>query len=224
MDKFKVDLTESSSFKGIRIFYDYLREGLEYAKKEKIKDVSVWNGTNTDKQLADFDIFKEFDFIENLQFIVPLNTKSNINGLYELKNLKKLHWGVGTNIKLDFSKIESLKILNIGAFHKKAENLNQLKELEELYIQSIDYEKMKEIFSLKGLEKLRVINGSFENIEGIDNCSLLKRLDLVKCNKLINIDDVYHLKKLQSLRIERCKSLTVDITRLNKSIKEVIYI
>ena len=50
MEKYKVDYSEFSYFKGITIDFDSLEEGLDYAQRHNIKDVLVRSEKNDIKK------------------------------------------------------------------------------------------------------------------------------------------------------------------------------
>src|SRR6478752_7569306 len=118
MEKFKVDFSETSHFKGIRILFEYLEEGLKHAKDNNITDVCIWNSTDLTRQTVDFNFLKDFNWIKNFQWTVPLSKKSNIAGIYYLNDLTNFRWAVDCDFEIDFSKIPKIEILNVGSDHK----------------------------------------------------------------------------------------------------------
>ena len=204
--------------------FKYLEEGLAYAKENNIVDVSIWSGMDNNRETINFDFLKDFTFIETLECLVPLTKKSKIEGIYLLKNLKSFRWGVDNDFIIDFERLSILEKLNIGSNHKLITNLSSLKNLKELYIQSVKTKDCTFLSELKKLEKVRIINGGFTTLEGIERCVLLKKIALIKCPKLIEIDfPLSSLNFLDELRIERCKILNTNKEELSKYAKNVIY-
>ena len=78
VQKFKVDYSEFSHFKGITIEFDHLEEGLNYAQNHNIKDVLVCPEEYDVKQVVNFDFLKGLDFIETFHWIVPLSKNQNL--------------------------------------------------------------------------------------------------------------------------------------------------
>lgn len=72
MIKFKVDLSDTAYFNGITIDYAYIIDGLDYAKKHGIKRVLIKSEEQI-KHRFNFEIFKDYDFITTLHWIVPLS-------------------------------------------------------------------------------------------------------------------------------------------------------
>ena len=101
MEKYKVDFSETSHFKGIRILFDYLEEGLDYAQKNDIKDVCVWTNGDWSKKIVNFDFLKDRNFIKTFHWLVPLAKKSNIEGLYYLSELEDFRWSGATDFSVD---------------------------------------------------------------------------------------------------------------------------
>ncbi len=110
MKKYIIDLTDTASFKGITIWYPYLKEGLEYAKENKISQVQIRSEEDL-KRKCNFDILAQYDFIQTLHWLVPLHKQSNIEGLYCLKRLEDFRWVSFCDIPLDFTKLTTLKNL-----------------------------------------------------------------------------------------------------------------
>ena len=55
MEKYVLDYSETSYFKGLRILYPYIEEGLLYAQQNNIKDICVWTQGDWTKQNVNFD-------------------------------------------------------------------------------------------------------------------------------------------------------------------------
>lgn len=51
MEKYVLDYSETSYFKGLRILYPYIEEGLLYAQQNNIKDICVWTQGDWTKQI-----------------------------------------------------------------------------------------------------------------------------------------------------------------------------
>jgi hypothetical protein len=207
VEKFKVDYSNTSHFKGIRILFDYLNEGVEYVKQNKILDVCVWSDGNWEKRNADFAFLKEIPFITKFEWIVPLSKSSDISGLYYLTSLKDFRWAVDNDFEIDLSQLNTIESFNT-VYSSKITNWLQLVSLRELYLQSISTDDLSFLSSLKTLEKLRVINAKIKSVQGLESCSQLKELRLVKCSKLVNIDSTLNaLCNLEKLLVENCKNL-----------------
>jgi hypothetical protein len=215
IEKFKVDYSPTTHFPGIRIFYEYLSEGLEYAEKNAIADICVWSGTDTERQTVNFDFLQGKEFIKTFHWIVPLTKQSKIEGIYSLTHLKNFRWDADNDFEIDFSKLSSLEKLNITHSFKLL-NMDTLTSLKELYIQSVKTEDCSFVSSFTALEKLRIINGHFDRLDGLENCQNLTSLSLVKCSNITEITStVSKLKKLESLVLDKCKNLSFDKNSLS---------
>ena len=96
MEKYVLDYSETSYFKGLRILYPYIEEGLLYAQQNNIKDICVWTQGDWTKQNVNFDFLNGKSFIETFHWLVPMSKKTDVTGIYNLFNLKEL--------RLEFSK------------------------------------------------------------------------------------------------------------------------
>lgn len=103
--------------------------------------------------------------------------KSDINGLYFLSNLKEISWAPENDIKIDFSKLNTLESMNLK-YHDGLINLKDLTRLKELYLSSIKSNNLEFFPTLESLEVLRIINGKFISLEGLEHCKNLRKLDL----------------------------------------------
>ncbi|SEW54493.1 leucine-rich repeat domain-containing protein [Chitinophaga arvensicola] len=221
MEKYQVDYSQFSYFKGIRILFAYLQEGLDYAQENNIRDVCVWTDGDWDKQLVDFEFLKGRDFITTFHWLVPLKKKSVINGIYHLSGVTDLRWGGASDFDLDLSKFPSLKRLNIG-YGEKIKGWEKVKTLEWLQIGGIkttDLSFLKEIIQL---EYLRIIGASITSIAGIEKCSKLKTLFLQKCTSLVDMHDTLkELPHLTQLNLEGCKKVNTVTALAGIEIKNV---
>ncbi len=215
MKKFEVDYSETASFKGLRIYYNHIAEGVKYAKKNKIKDICIWNGVDDSRKKANFDFLEEIDFIETFEWLVPLTKDSDITGLKFLKNLKNLRYDFDSDLSVDFENVKSIVTLNT-VYSSKSTHWNALTKLKELYIHSVDTSNLAFIGEIKKLEKLRVIKGDFLSIEGIENCTFLYQVTFVKCKKIGDITKVLsQMKSLKHLALEKCPNAKVDLSKIN---------
>jgi len=220
MEKFKIDYSETSHFKGIRILFEYLEEGIKYAFDNHIVDVCVWSNGNWEKKDVDFDFLKSLPFLKTFHWIVPLTKKSNIIGLYNLENLENLRWSVDNDFAIDFSNLVSIEKLNLS-YSSLLTHWESLKLLKELYIQSVKTEDCSFLSDLKKLEKLRIINGNLTSLNGLEGCDNIKEVIIKKCPRLKNIDSIFKNKKLEKIQFEKCKNVVVNLEELKSHVKHV---
>jgi len=221
MEKITIDYNITSHIKGVRILFSHLEEGLEYVKKQKIKNVYVRCGLENTRYTVDFDFLKGLEFIETFHFTVKLSKKSNIQGLYSLSNLKNFRWVVDNNFNLDFSKLITIESMNLG-YHDGLMNLENLTNLRKLYIDSVKTENLKFLPELDNLELLRVINGRFTSLEGLEHCKNLKKLDLRRCFNLVHADaTLQKLNQLESVTLDSCKKNDIDVEALGSRVAHV---
>ena len=207
MEKYKVDYSELSHFKGIRILLDYIDEGLNYAQKNNIKEVCIWTNGDWEKKTVDFDFLQGKDFIEKLHLIIKLSKKSKTDGIYYLSNLKDLRCDFEI---IDLSNFPKLEKLNIG-FYPKVTGWESLKLLKELMIGGVKTDDLSFLSKTENLEYLRIIRGNFTSLKGIENLSNLKNIFLQNCSSLAEIKStINQLPKLEQLHLESCKNLDLE--------------
>jgi hypothetical protein len=209
MEKYKVDYSEFSHFKGIRILFNYLEEGLDYAQQNNIKDVCVWTDGDWNKQIVDFNFLNNRDFIETFHWIVPLAKKSDVTGLYYLSKLKNFRWGGAGDFIFDFSYFSKLQKLNIG-YGTKIKGWETLNSLKWFQISDVKTNELVFLREVINLEYLRIIGGSFCSIAGIENCNKLKTLFLQKCTSLTKLKPTINkLSSLEQLNLEGCRKIDI---------------
>ena len=138
MEKYVLDYSETSYFKGLRILYPYIQEGLLYAKQNNIKDICVWTQGDWTKQNVIFDFLNGKSFIETFHWLVPMSKKTDVTGIYNLFNLKELRWG---SYDLDLSYFKELERLNI-TYSAKILGWNSLKKVTHLTIGGVKTEDL----------------------------------------------------------------------------------
>lgn len=220
MDKYQVDFSQTANFKGIRILFEYLEEGLDYAQENGIKEVCVWTDGDWSKQFISFDFLKGRDFIETFHWLVPMSKKSNIDGLKYLYGLKNLRWSAAGDFKLDLSIFPMLEQLNIS-YGPKINGWGQVK-LKRLQIAALKTEDLSLLEQAHNLEYLRIIGSSIFTISGIERCQKLKTLFLQKCTQLRGIKTtISELHELEQLNLEGCKNLDVEKELAGITVKHI---
>ena len=220
-EKITVDYSDTSDFKGARILFSHLEEGLKYVKQHSIKDVCVWQGLENSRHIINFDFLQDLEFIETFHWIVKLSKKSDINGLYSLSKLKNFRWVADNHFNLDFSRLITIESMNLK-YHDGLINLEELINLRELYIGSVKTENLKFLPAVESLELLRITNGKFTSLEGLENCKNLKKLDLRRCFNLVYANSTLQkLDQLESVTLDSCKKHDIDVEALRSQVVHV---
>jgi len=207
MEKYVLDYSKTSYFKGLRILYPYIQEGLLYAKQNNIKDICVWTQGDWTKQNVIFDFLNGKSFIETFHWLVPMSKKTDVTGIYNLFNLKELRWG---SYDLDLSYFKELERLNI-TYSAKILGWNSLKKVTHLTIGGVKTEDLSFLEDMENLEYLRIIKGTFSTIKGIERCNKLKTIFIQGCNSLLEIKDtLIKNKSIENLLLERCKNVILE--------------
>ena len=213
MVKFKVDLSDTAYFKGITIDYAYIIDGLDYAKKHDIKRVLIKSEEQI-KHRFNFEIFKDYDFITTLHWIVPLSKLSDIQGLYSLKNLKEFRWGPVSDIPINLSAFPNIEILSI-VYHRQIFGWDMLNNLQRLFLTKVNSCDLSFLHKNINLEYLRILRGKMTSINGIDNCSKLRTLFLQSCNLINTLEPTIFKLNLDRLNIEKCPHLRISNSLFN---------
>ncbi|WP_320818485.1 hypothetical protein [Bacteroides pyogenes] len=200
----------------------YITEGIEYAKKEKLNSIRIrtLNRNAGEKYDIDFSVFENMSFVNKL--IIGDDFKTNkiiaFEKIYTLKRLQ--HLEITQPIDLDASRLTSLKSLYIKD-DSRIKNIDALNNLEELLITSSKHDNCLHLKNLKRLTKFR-ISGSMKTLEGIEGMENLQELKVSYSNKLTNIDAISSLTKLRKLHIEKCKLISnLLVLKDNSNIEEL---
>lgn len=210
MEKYKVDYSECSYFKGITIDFDYLEEGLDYAQNHNIKEVLVRSEKNDIKRVVNFDFLKGRDFIQTFHWIVFLSKRSNITGIYHLSKLKDFRWGVNNNFDMDLSLFPLLEKVCIS-YDAKICGWEMLHRLKRLQLSGVKTDNLIFLENVISLQYLRIIGGSFTSIKGLEKCINLKTLFLQRCTALTTLKPtISNLYNLEQLNLEACRKVNVE--------------
>ncbi len=187
---------------------NHLREGLEFASKNKHYAIRIRNLVSRNSVLTNMSDFENFQAIQNLIIDDDINISKEIDlsPLYSLKSLKKFGFE-NKNINPDFSKLTQLETLYFK-YHKGIKDLSPLKNLKDLLIFSLNMPNCEILSELLSLEKLRLVRGTFTSLQGIKNLKNIKNLDIAYNSKLSNAKALMSLSSLEYLEIEKCKNLT----------------
>lgn len=221
MEKYEIDFSDTAHFKGIRVLLDHLEEGVAKTIKDHILRFCVWQGMSEDKVTMDLNFLERISFIQTFHCLVSLTKKSDISGLYLLKDLKELRWAVDSDFDVDLSKLAGLEELNTR-YSDKITGWNTASSLKILQLGSVKTTDLSFLGQTKNLEYLRIINGSFSTIKGIETLKKLKTLFLQKCNSLVEVRSVLgKLPGLEQLNIEACKKLDTKEQLAGLKIKHI---
>ena len=205
-----VQYSSSLGFKGARIHIQYLEEGIKRVKKDKIKDVCIWQELDRARYTLNLDFLNGLEFLETFEWLVKLSKKSDIEGLYSLSKLRDFRWAPDNLFPIDFSRLTTIESINTR-YHEGLKNLDKLTELKELYLQSVHTEDLRFLPKLDKLELLRIINGKFTSLEGLEQCSNLKKLDLRRCFNLVYAHStLLKLRRLESVVLDSKKHDIVE--------------
>jgi Leucine-rich repeat (LRR) protein len=128
--------------------------------------------------------------------------------LYQLPNLRELHFVFGTGI-IDCSRL-SKKLLALGcdlAAGDKLLNLGALSNLVYVYIGSCSSTILGAVGELNSLEVARFDSGTFTSISSLNNLIHLQGLCLGACRKFSQSEKLSGLSSLAFIEFENCQSL-----------------
>jgi hypothetical protein len=169
----------------------------------------------------DFSWLRELPEITTLEFMLSLSEKSNIDAIYDLKNLKKLSYHHNYDkVPLNHWKLSSLEYLytRYSKNHKKKESsFEALENLEILKLWHIkDEENCQFLNNIKKLKRLELTwSRSIKTLNGMENNNLL---DVIMLRNISQLEDISALLKLKpsGLWIENSKKINEDGIKMLK--------
>jgi Leucine-rich repeat (LRR) protein len=168
---------------------------------------------------SDISLLKDIRFLKGIEVYSP-----NVKDISVLETCSHLEY-IGLDCpfsELDFSAFPNLKTVKLR-WRPKAKNLFAVKTLEHLNIINYPFGKLEEFESLHNLQRLQLTSRCLASLEGIKHLRSLKVLDLFDCRQLKCLSELRNLSDLENLELSRCKGLK-DITEVSglKKLKRLI--
>jgi hypothetical protein len=189
--------------------------GLKYAIENNIKSLFLWHDWEKSPKYITVDLswLKELPEIHTLELMIPLTKKSNIDGIYELKNLRKLVYKNYDYCPLNHNKLKSIEFLytHYSENHRCEEHgFETLENLKVLKLWRIKNEENCNFTgNLKNLKRLELTwSRTLKTLEGIENNKLMENISLINLSQLENVSALLELKQLKGIWVENCKNLS----------------
>ena len=178
-------------------------EILSFINQENIKGLYL----NSAKGFScdDFGFLAKLPTLELLNIIYsPVDSLSVVDKLTSLKSLSiSCHW----KDKIDLSALGQLERCFIG-YDKGAETIFNCSTLKYLYIDGFKLKDFHAIVALSELEYLTIGNSSFNQPDLFRELKQLRKLVLLNCRKLEQLQGVESLTHLEWLTIDGSKKLS----------------
>lgn len=214
---------EVPDIKRLIIFPLYLREGLEFAKRQGYNKILIDAcRTTTDiygiscKHILNVSLICEYDFIETLiiQGYDHTIEPCKLNQLSVLPRLNKLGLWADKVFTIDFSlfpKLEELKYYHT----KQTENVNVLVNLKRLHIYNFKSNDLEELRNMDSLEELTLWDAKNTNLNGLCQLTNLRMLYIVRSRKMTDVSGLCNSNRLEELNLSYCNNIT-DISVLSR--------
>lgn len=151
------------------------------------------------------------DFLENfpeIEFISISEGISNMEGIYNLKKLKKLMLG-GERSKIDFLNFPLLEqlIIDWSPCFLNLQSCLKLKDVS-IFKYKPSSKNFKELSNIFWLEKISISQSNIESFEGLAVFNQLHELNISYCPKLVNLGSLEaSVNSLSVLLMAKCKSV-----------------
>lgn len=203
------------------------KNGIKFALENNINSLFLWNDLQNNVMTLDFSWLKELRKVHTLEIMLQLTKQSNIDGIYGLKELKKLVYFNYNNLPLNHCKLESLEYLYTHYSKNHKINEYRFEALDNLKVLKLWHIKKEEncvfLGNLKNIETLELIwSGTLKTLEGIEKFNKLEKLLLEHLSKLEDISATFELKKLDVLWTNACKKINDEGKKIIKEKEEKI--
>lgn len=149
------------------------------------------------------------DFLNKVQNVKDLSIKcfntKDFSLLSKMKNIESLHIGETKSISVDIgfiAEMKSINVLSIDGMKKGIEKIQYLENIWSLNLRGIKLNNLDWIQSLKKLELLKLMFGSYKSIDMIKECPNLKYLGISRVRQIENYDFINSLNELEFLHFE----------------------
>lgn len=219
----------------IEVLPEFIKSAIKPAKLYRcgiriIDRLSIVNSEVSKKGVVlDFLCLNNYTKIPSLTISDDLDIGEyrNIDTLYELNCLEQLSLGKisGTPLDIDISKITSIRDLRCD-YTPKIKNIGQAINLERLYIWSYKAADLSEFKELIKLKDFMLIRPSIKSLDGIEDMTELKTIDISYARNLKDISALRRLNekhKVKNIALPEKFWLellvTSDESRLDKAVK-----
>lgn len=149
------------------------------------------------------------DFLDDLNLIEGIeiysNRIKNINPLQHFTTIKHLALECPFN-SFCFSKLIELDRLFLR-WRPKSDDIFSLKNLTHLNIVNYPDFDLSSLSKMIKLKSIKLVSRNLRSLTGLENFQALKSVDLFQCTKLENIKAIQSCKSIESIHIESCKKI-----------------
>ncbi len=208
-------------------------EGLENLKELQAfnlsgNQISKLEGLDNLKELQTFDIaYNQISKLEGLESLINLqvfnfdwNKIDNLPAIPYWPKLKELYLNEQNlnRLPIGFEQMINLKILGLhyNEFKTIPEQINMLKNLEELYLFNNQISKIQRLNYLKNLKVLNLTSNEIKRLEGLDSLNNLQLFEF-DWNKIDTLPETPYWSKVENLNLSNSKldKLPVGFEQLN---------
>lgn len=190
------------------IYIEHLAEALAYILANKIVSIEVdTKSPHTRPLQLDFGFLKELPNLSGLECRMNISTKTDLEPLYQIHELRQLGWPGRTSPPIDLSNFPNLEYLSLR-HQPSTRGWEKLTKLRVLRLSVTGSNDLEFLSNLKSLAKLEISDSSIESLAGIERLPKLERLDIFVTPKLTDISSIPKCKSLRFLYVEKAKRLT----------------
>jgi hypothetical protein len=182
-------------------------EIIELIEKYKLPNITIndqmgWKGKDSKIEF----ISKLPKRITGLEF---MTNSTDVSAISDFKNCERLKLNDAVRGKIDFSELKKLKVLEARWDEKQFYNLDNSENLEKLYLSNfrgVDLHFFKELKKMTNLDLF--LCSKLMSLNGIEELKKLEVFNLDTANKLIDIESLHKTNKnLLKLDLSNCKNL-----------------
>ncbi|TPG39947.1 leucine-rich repeat domain-containing protein [Flavobacterium pectinovorum] len=155
--------------------------------------------------------YNTFDFSK-----LQINTKLNHFGIEETKSI-----AVDVSFIKEFIDLESLYV---DGMKKGLNNIKSLTKLKKLTFRGVKLENLQFITDLKNLEDLKLLFGSYKDLDALSNLKKLKSIEFSRVRQIPDFNFLNSLENLEKIEFEGMAKMEEipDMSKLTKLKKIII--
>ncbi|MBC8324537.1 MAG: hypothetical protein H8E27_02785 [Verrucomicrobia subdivision 3 bacterium] len=156
----------------------------------------------------DYSFLAELPELKRLSMALFPYPVESLDAVHCLSKLREFHLDPWVNkTPIDFSRFPLLEKCSLSRWHKGFESVFGCMRLKQLSTQGSKNRDFKQHAKLVHLENLYINSAPIPSLEGIENLTKLRRLNLAWMRKLESIEGIQHLDKLTILDLACCHKL-----------------
>lgn len=201
-----MDNIEISPYDNLLVYKKHYTPEIVYSiiNEKKLSGLRIFAQLEPDR-LTDLNFLKNYSFLESLD--ITSIDDYDFSFLRELENLKALSITTLGKNKIDLSNQINLESLALVWRKGKILGIEKCRNINELCLINFNEKDFDSIKTLENLKELKIKSASVTSMDGVENFTALKKLELGVCRKLEDLTSMTGLKNLTFLSFDTCPKI-----------------